>query len=168
MNGQLQEDRTNLPNILRLKPQHLEIIRLHWLLFSHEEIAKICSCTTQTVSNTINSDLGREELSRLRLCADDQTKLLKQRIADVQPKALKILVDDMSDHEVPASVRSSNAKFILGELGDLTIKEDKNTPNHLTPAQMVVVKQLALQNKRKAQELELESIEETQYVSVDS
>lgn len=169
MHGVYKPSRENLPDLKRLKPLHYEILRLTYLTYTREEVAKYMNVTPQTVTNTINSTLGQEELERLKADDAQQTQVLKNRIAEVRPEALKILVEDMKDKEVSAAVRSGNAKFILGELAGLTIKDTPNNPNHLTPAQMEAIKQLAIQSRQRSDERSMiENAEETEYTSVDN
>lgn len=168
MKGQYKEDRSSLPDIQRLKPIHYEILRLTFLTYSRREITQLLNVTEQTITNTINSTLGQQELNRLKASQDEQTMVLKQRIAEVRPRALKILVDDMERDEVSPAVRSSNAKFILGELGGLTLRNTPDLPNHLTPAQMETIKQLAIETRLKKDKRDkINNIEEVEYQAIN-
>jgi len=166
MHGEFDHDRSQQNNLQRFKALHYEIIRLHWLLFTRDEIAKLTAVTTQTVSNTINSDIGRQELQRLQLDRAQQNVYLKERIAEAQPIALRVILEDMQNDSVAPSTRSSNARFVLGELGGLTIHESQSKNNHLSPAQMEAIKQLALATRSEQTRSDVESAEETQYEEI--
>lgn len=168
MKGQFKEDRTSLPDIQRLKPIHYEILRLSFLTYNRMEIAQLLNVSEQTITNTINSTLGQRELARLQANNEEQTMVLKQRIAEVRPRALKILVEDMENGDVSPAVRSSNAKYILGELGGLTIRDNADKPNNITPAQMETIKQLAIETKlRNRERSRINNAEETEYQAVN-
>lgn len=166
MHGEFDQDRSQQNNLQRFKAIHYEIVRLQWLLFTRNEIAKLTGVTTQTVSNTINSDIGKNELLRLQKDRAQQNVYLKERIAEVQPIALKVLIDDMNDHDVQPSVRGTNARFVLGELGGLTIHDNQNKNNQLSPAQMEAIKQLALATRQEQNRSNVEGVEETKYEEI--
>jgi len=166
MHGEFDHDRSQQNNLQRFKALHYEIIRLHWLLFSRDEVAKLCGVTTQTVSNTINSDIGHQELTRLQGDRAQQNVYLKERIAEAQPIALKVILEDMQSDNVSPSTRGTNARFVLGELGGLTIKESQSKNNHLSPAQMEAIKQLALATRTEQNRSEVESAEEVKYEEI--
>jgi predicted transcriptional regulator len=69
---------------------HHEIVNLAAQGFKQTEIAYILGITPQTVSNTLNSTLGEEKLSLMRLERDADAKLMIERVRVLRDKALKV------------------------------------------------------------------------------
>ena len=65
-----------------------EILRLALMIPKHKEIARILGVSEATVSNTLNSELGRKKLSKMRLARDNETVDVAKRVAELLPKAI--------------------------------------------------------------------------------
>jgi len=83
-----RNDRENSPNIKNLWQRNHEIVNLAARGFKQTEIADILHIHPQTVSNTLNSELGMRKLAEIRKCRDDETKKISEKIRVLTDKAL--------------------------------------------------------------------------------
>lgn len=91
-------------NIKQLWQRTHEILRLALAGHKGTDIAKILNVHPQTVSNTLNSDLGEAKLSEMRLARDQDTlDILKEIDNILLPKALKVY-NRILDNETPESL----------------------------------------------------------------
>ena len=74
---------------------HHEILRRTFLGQKALVIARILGITSQTVSNTINSDLGRQILERMHDKGEDSVVDVQKRILEHAPEALEVVIDTM-------------------------------------------------------------------------
>jgi predicted transcriptional regulator len=94
-----RNDRENSPNIKNLWQRNHEIVNLAARGFKQTEIAEILHIHPQTVSNTLNSELGMRKLAEIRKCRDDETKKISEKIRVLTDKALSTyheIFDDKS------------------------------------------------------------------------
>ena len=75
-------------DIKQLWQRSHEILRLALVMPKHKEIARVLGITEATVSNTLNSELGRKKLSKMRLARDGETIDVAKRVAELLPKAV--------------------------------------------------------------------------------
>lgn len=96
-----------------------EILRLSVLGFKGKQVADYLGCTPQTVSNTINSDLGRAKLKTMRGARDADTLDVMQEIKKLEPLALETYTNILKaeDERISWSLRKSTADTIVKELG---------------------------------------------------
>jgi len=96
-----------------------EILRLALLGHKHVDIANMLSISAQTVSNTLNSQLGMEKLSRMRAERDAGSIQVAEEVKKLFPRALeiyeKILYDDSG--ETPIELQFKAANTVLMDLG---------------------------------------------------
>ena len=113
-----------------------EIVNLAARGFKQTEIAEILSIHPQTVSNTLNSELGERKLSDIRLERDGEAKKVSEKIRVLTDKALGIyheifdneggqlnlktkgefaegFLDKMSGLRAPTRIHSSHATLQL-------------------------------------------------------
>lgn len=91
-------------NIKQVWQRTHEILRLALAGHKGTDIAKFLGIHPQTVSNTLNSDLGQMKLSEMRLVRDQRTLDVLEEIDSILlPKALKVYNRILSD-EAPESL----------------------------------------------------------------
>lgn len=97
--------------------QH-EMLGLALLGAEEKEIAEILDVTTATVSNCINSEIGKQQLAIMRGARDADTIDISKEIRSHAPKALQVLVGLLEGPEQGAEhSRISIAKDILDRAG---------------------------------------------------
>jgi len=101
--------------------RHHEIVRLAARGFKQTEIAEILNITPQTVSNTLNSQLGQEKLSEIRLESDDEAKKVSEKIRILTSEALKVYNEIFANESGEATLRDRKdaADTVLLELSGL-------------------------------------------------
>ena len=116
-----------------------EILALALQGMKQVEIAEILNITPQTVSNTLNSDLGKQKLSVMRKGRDEKAIEVSERIEDLTTRALdvyeKIFVNEdgqanielqkktadtvtleLSGHRAPTKIQSFQATATIQEI----------------------------------------------------
>jgi len=129
-------------NIKQLWQRNHEILRLAVLGYNYKDIAEMLDIHPQTVSNTINGDLGQKKLSELRLKRDEDAIDVGKEVARILPLAIKTyenilnneqesnklkkevadtLVMDIAGHRAPAQVQGAfaHAHLIRAEIEQL-------------------------------------------------
>jgi DNA-binding CsgD family transcriptional regulator len=108
-------------NIKQLWQRSHEIINLAANGFKNVEIAEILNLDPQTVSNTLNSDLGQHKLSELRLGKDEQAKIRYEKIRVLVDKAINTYHEIFDDESGECSLRDKKAvaDTVLLELSGL-------------------------------------------------
>jgi len=98
-----------------------EILNLAAKGFKQVEIADILNITPQTVSNTLNSELGQHKLSELRLERDEETKVIAEKIRVLTNKALKIYHEIIDDESGESTLKDKKtvADTVMLELSGL-------------------------------------------------
>jgi len=124
----IDEDRRRKPegerktyNIKQLWQRNHEIVNLAARGFKNVEIAEILNIDPQTVSNTLNSDLGQHKLSDIRLERDEEAKKISEKIRVLTDKALNIyheIFDDESG-ELGLKDKGNFATSFLNEMSGL-------------------------------------------------
>ena len=108
-------------DIQQLWQRNHEIVNLAALGHKGTEIAKILGINQQTVSNTLNSELGQCKLSDIRLERDDEAKEISKKIKVLTEKALDTynkIFDDESG-QVNLKDKGNFAISFLGEMSGL-------------------------------------------------
>ena len=108
-------------DIKQLWQRNHEIINLAARGFKHTEIAEILNINQQTVSNTLNSELGQHKLSDIRLERDEETKKVSEKIRVLTNKALDTyheIFDDESG-ELGLKDKGNFATSFLNEMSGL-------------------------------------------------
>lgn len=108
-------------DIQQLWQRNHEIVNLAALGHKGTEIAKILGINQQTVSNTLNSELGQCKLSDIRLERDDETKKVSEKIRALTDKALDTyhkIFDDESG-ELGLKDKGGFATSFLNEMSGL-------------------------------------------------
>jgi len=114
----VKDDKRKTYQIKQLWNLSNEILRLSVLGLKGKRIAEYLGCTPETVSNTINSDLGKAKLLTMRGARDAETIDVATEIKKMVPKALdtyeEILKAD--DERISFSLRKVTADKVV-ELG---------------------------------------------------
>lgn len=108
-------------DIQQLWQRNHEIVNLAALGHKGTEIARILNINQQTVSNTLNSELGQCKLSDIRLERDEETKKVSEKIRALTNKALDTyhkIFDDESG-ELGLKDKGNFATSFLGEMSGL-------------------------------------------------
>lgn len=80
-------------NITHMWQHHHEILRLVLLGHKPADIAQLLGVTPQTVSNTVNSPLGRAKLALMRAERDQNSVNVAAVIKDLQGNALDVVAE---------------------------------------------------------------------------
>lgn len=104
-------------DIKQLWQRNHEILRLALLGYSAVKIAEVLGITAQTVSNTINSEMGMRKLSALRLERDKETVDVADEIARLYSKAIKVYDEIISSPQAPLSLKKETADTVLMDIG---------------------------------------------------
>lgn len=98
-----------------------EIINLAARGFKNVEIAEILNIHPQTVSNTINSELGQYKLSEIRLERDEEAKKVSEKIRVLTNKALQVYHEIFDDESGECTMKDKKevADTVLLELSGL-------------------------------------------------
>ena len=108
-------------DIKQLWQRNHEIVNLAVRGFKGTEIAEILNIDPQTVSNTLNSELGQCKLSDMRLERDEETKKVSEKIRVLTGKALDTyhkIFDDESG-ELGLKDKGNFATSFLNEMSGL-------------------------------------------------
>ncbi len=108
-------------NIKALWQRSHEIINLAARGFKQVQIADILNIHEQTVSNTLNSELGQKKLAELRGARDEEAKITIEKIRVLTDKALQTYneIFDNEDGQATLKDRKDVADTVLLELSGL-------------------------------------------------
>lgn len=108
-------------NIKALWQRSHEIINLAARGFKQVQIADILNIHEQTVSNTLNSELGQKKLAELRGARDEEAKITIEKIRVLADKALQTYneIFDNEDGQATLKDRKDVADTVLLELSGL-------------------------------------------------
>ncbi len=111
------------PDIKALWQSNHEIINLAARGFKQVEIAEIMSITPATVSNTLNSELGKKKLSEIRLERDEDTKKFSEKVRVLTNKAINVYheIFDNEGGEATLKDRKGVADTVVLELSGLRV-----------------------------------------------
>ena len=98
-----------------------EIVNLAVRGFKGPQIAEILNIHEQTVSNTLNSELGQKKLSEMRSARDEEAKMVSEKIRVLTNKALETYheIFDNESGEATLKDRKDVADTVLLELSGL-------------------------------------------------
>ncbi|MCK5607056.1 helix-turn-helix domain-containing protein [Candidatus Pacearchaeota archaeon] len=126
-------------NIQKLWQHNHEILNMSLLGWKPKAIATHLGITTQTVSNTINSDLGKQKLAIMRQGRDADVFDAQARIDNMLPDALLVYENIIGRkgyaEGAPLSLMKSTADVIVKDLKGLEVPkkiEGRHLHAHLT------------------------------------
>lgn len=120
----------------KLWQRHHEILNLHMLGYKNEEIAAKLGITPTSVSQIVNSQLGRHKIDTLRLKRDEATYDVMVEVKKLAADAVKvyenILKDDEDTSVAMLNLKKRTADTVLGIQGFSDKKvEVKGTVSHV-------------------------------------
>lgn len=132
-----------------------EIINLAARGYKQVEIAEILNITPQTVSNTLNSELGQHKLSDIRLERDEEAKKISEKIRVLTNKALKVYHEIFDDESGECGLKDKVkvADTVLLELSGLrapTRIQSQHISTTLTPEELEEFKERGIRAAREA------------------
>jgi predicted transcriptional regulator len=106
-------------NIKQLWNRSHEILGLVLQGFDQKVVAQMLGISVDCVSETVNSDLGRQKLSEMRKKRDEGFIDVSKKVAELAEKALKVYEDifDNRTQDVSMSLRKETADTVLMDLG---------------------------------------------------
>ena len=111
-------------NIKQLWEKNHEIINLAVLGLKSPQIAEIVGVTEATVSNTVNSDLGKEKLHLMRASRDADTLDAAKKIQELTAKALLLyeqILDSEGEDSAPLGMKVNVSKHVVNDLSGLKV-----------------------------------------------
>lgn len=126
-----------------------EIVNLASLGYKGTEIAEILNIHPQTVSNTLNAELGKAKLNEIRNGRDDEVKKVHERIRILTNKALDTYMEIFDDESGECNLKDkkSVADTVVLELSGLrapTKIQSTSVHTVLTPEELQQVKSRGL------------------------
>lgn len=121
-----------------------EIVGLSLQGHSNEAIAKILGITPQTVSNTLNSQLGKEKVSNMRQERDEEYIKLNEKITSLSKKAIAVYEDIFENDTASLALKKKVADTVLLDLAGHrapTKIESRNSHLHLTGEELLELKE---------------------------
>jgi predicted transcriptional regulator len=140
-------------DIKQLWQRNHEIVNLAAMGYKGTEIAKILNVNQQTVSNTLNSELGQCKLSDIRLDRDEETKKVSEKIRVLTNKALDVyheIFDDESG-ELGLKDKGTFATSFLNEMSGLrapTKIQSQSVHTILTAEELAEIKKRGIEAAR--------------------
>ena len=117
----MEVDRRRRPDrsfdIKQLWQRNHEILRLAFLGWKHKDIADHLGVTAVTVSNTVNSTLGKDKLNLMTGARDADSLDVMKEIQEMVPKALKVydkILDE--DSQASLSLQKNTADTVLKDI----------------------------------------------------
>lgn len=141
-----RSDERKSPNIKSLWQRNHEVVNLAARGFKNVEIAEILNIHPQTVSNTLNSELGERKLSELRESRDEEAKKVQEKIRVLTNKALDVYHQIFDDDSGECSLKDKKAAAdtVALELSGLrapTRVQSQSVSMHLTTEELEAFKQ---------------------------
>ena len=116
-------DRTPRLDIKRLWSRHKEIINLDSLGYKGSEIAKMLGITQGTVSNVLNSTLGKELQELIRRQRDEKYEDLRDEVLELTEKSLKVYHEILNEPDESGRVslmqKKATADTVMLELSGM-------------------------------------------------
>jgi len=131
---------------------HKEIARRIVLGQKNTVIAQALGCTPQLVSMVRNSPVVKEHTEIMQGAADADCVDVARRISEMAPKALDVLEEILDDRDQNASLalKLKAAESILDRSGNSKIIKSQNLHMSLGQADLIAIKERALQKAREA------------------
>lgn len=140
-------------DIKQLWQRSHEILGLALQGLKQTEIAKVLNITPQTVSNCLNSELGRQKLSHLRGERDDEYKKINERVMKLVHKSLDTYEQIFVKGDVDMELKKKTADTITLDLAGMrapTKVESKNLNVHATTEDIEAFKKRGLAAARES------------------
>lgn len=150
-------------NIKALWQRSHEIINLAARGFKQVQIADILNIHEQTVSNTLNSELGQKKLAELRGARDEEAKITIEKIRVLTDKALQTYneIFDNEDGQATLKDRKDVADTVLLELSGLRAPTKIHTSSVSTVLTAEEIENFKNRGLKAAKEIGLDIIDVT-------
>lgn len=116
-----KDDTRKTHDVKQLWQRTHEILNLAVRGMKQVEIAEILNVTPQTVSNAVNSGLGKQKLSEERKKRDEDTYDRVKEIDKLTKKALKVYHNIFDDKTESAGLKKKTADVVTLELSGLRV-----------------------------------------------
>lgn len=149
-----RSDERKTYDIKALWQRNHEILALAVRGLKQTEIAEILDITPQTVSNTLNSDLGRHKLSVMRRTRDEAAVEVSNRISYLAEKALDVyekIFEDENDM-IPFELQKKTADTVMLELSGHRVPTKIQAHSVHTVASIEEIEQLKERGKAAMRE----------------
>jgi predicted transcriptional regulator len=132
-----------------------EIINLAAKGYKGTEIAEILNITPQTVSNTLNSELGQHKLSEIRQERDGELKKTVEKVRVLTDKALQVYHEIFDDESGECTLKDKMkaADTVLLELSGLRVPtriQSQSVHTVLTPEELEEFKQRGIKAAKES------------------
>jgi DNA-binding CsgD family transcriptional regulator len=108
---------TQQHDISKLWQRSHEILRLAFLGYKHKEIALQLGISPITVTNTVNSSLGKDKLNLMRGAKDAETIDVALKVQELLPKAMQVYEDILTGNLADLKLKKQTADVIVKDLG---------------------------------------------------
>ncbi len=98
-----------VPDKRRAESGERKTYEIQGLGYKNVEIAEILNIHPQTVSNTLNSELGERKLSEIRLDRDEEAKKVSEKIRVLTNKALDVYHEIFDDNSGESTLKDKKA-----------------------------------------------------------
>jgi predicted transcriptional regulator len=159
----VSSDEKKTYNIKALWQRSHEIINLAARGFKQVQIADILNIHEQTVSNTLNSELGQKKLAELRGARDEEAKITTEKIRVLADKALQTYneIFDNEDGQATLKDRKDVADTVLLELSGLRAPTKIHTSSVSTVLTAEEIENFKNRGVKAAKEIGLDIIDVT-------
>jgi predicted transcriptional regulator len=110
-------ERTGTHDIKSLWQRQHEIVNLALTGMKQNKIAEQLEVSPVTVSNALNSTLGREKLSRMRKGRDEEAVKVSEEVERLATKALEVYEEIFDSETASLSLKKGTADTVLMQLG---------------------------------------------------
>jgi len=161
-----RSDRSGTYDIKQLWQRQHEILGLALQGWKHKDIAKFLNITPATVSNALNSSLGKEKLSNLREERDEHYVKLNEEIKALTLKAMKTYHQLFDSPSTDAKLKKETADTVSLDIAGLrapTKVDSRHLSITATPEEIAEFKRRGLKAARESGmlvEVEYETVEE--------
>ena len=109
-------DRTGTHDIKSLWQRQHEIVNLAIQGMKQNKIAEQLEVSPVTVSNALNSTLGREKLSKMRKGRDEEAVKVSEEVARLSAKALEVYEEIFDSDNASLTLKKTTADTVLMDL----------------------------------------------------
>lgn len=109
-------DRTGTHDIKSLWQRQHEIINLALQGMKQNKIAEVLDISPVTVSNALNSTLGREKLSKMREGRDEEAVKVLEEVERLSAKALEVYEEIFDSETASLNLKKTTADTVLMDL----------------------------------------------------
>jgi predicted transcriptional regulator len=146
--------------IVQLWERSQEIVGMASTGMKYTEIAAELNVTPQTVSNTLNSELGKQKLADLRQQRDEEYGRIQRRIRDLSDKAVDTVEQILDMDEQAAHLKLRAALDVLDRSGHKPADKSEHKHVHAL-VNSEAIKALKERGKRNMEVIDVSPLPET-------